>query len=176
MGKYNDELNARRDIERCKDVLENYGDDTFKLSSLFFDLITAYSKVEGFSKDLQVVNEHYDKEKAAKTYRFNIALMEERLEDYVANKCEGLSRHTVKNPEYISELFDAGKVKISMMDSLSDSAKSDILKRLDEIKAICLSEDSAEVKWEKMRPHIMWLSGKDVRSALIILPLITHLD
>ena len=176
MGKYNLELSAKRDIERCKDVLENHGNDSEKLSSLFFELVTSYIDIKGFSKDFQVVNEYYEKEKNIKIYRSNLALIQNRLEEFLANNCEGLSKFTVKDPELTSGLFEAARVKISLLDNLSDSYKADVLKKLAEIKEICLSEDSRQEKWDKMRPFIMWLSGKDVESALIILPLITNLD
>ena len=132
--------------------------------------------VEGFSKGLQVVNEYDDELSDIQTYVSNIKIMKERLEDYFANKCEGLSKSYVKDPEVIEELFEGAVYDINALDSISDASKRDILIKLEEIKKICLSENTLDEKWAKLRPYIMWLSGKDVKSALIILPLIARLD
>ena len=176
MGRYNSILTVERDIARCRDVLENHPKDKEKLAAAFYEIFPRYMDVEGFSKGLQVVNEYDDELSDIQTYVSNISIMQERLEDYFANKCEGLSRNYVKDPEVIEELFEGAVYDINALTSVSDASKRDILIKLEEIKRICLSENTLEEKWAKLRPYIMWLSGKDVKSAMIILPLIARLD
>lgn len=176
MGRLNFRLDVERDIERCRDVLENYSNDKKKLSSAFYEIMPKYIKVEGFSKDLQVVDDYASPKDCIQIYKSNITLIRNRLEDFLANKCEGLSKASVKNPEKIEESFEEAKLQINNLVSVSDSAKADILKKLDEIKDICLSEISRTEKWDSLRPYVMWISGKDIDTAQIFLPLILKIN
>ena len=50
--------------------------------------------------------------------------------------------------------------------------KEEISSKLDEIETVCTSEMEPTEKWNKLRPYVMWLSGKSLAVASRILPLL----
>ena len=94
-------------------------------------------------------------------------------------KNEGL--HKEKNRDfniivYDRDEFDEARLCIERCERISREEKEEVSDRLDQIEEICTSSDNPTVKWEKLRPHVMWLSGKKLVIASRILPLLTMID
>ena len=61
---------------------------------------------------------------------------------------------------------------IDRSEKINKKEKEEISSKLDEIETVCTSEMEPTEKWNKLRPYVMWLSGKSLAVASRILPLL----
>ena len=58
------------------------------------------------------------------------------------------------------------------LELLSKKEKEEISQKLDEIETVCTSAAETTEKWNRLRPYVVWLSGKSLNIASYILPLL----
>ena len=63
------------------------------------------------------------------------------------------------------------RLSIGMMEEISSIEKEEVIEKLGEIEEICSLPLTRKRKWDKLRQYIVWISGKDVKIALKVLPL-----
>ena len=67
--------------------------------------------------------------------------------------------------------FTEVRLSIGMMEEISSIEKEEVIEKLGEIEEICSLPLTRKRKWDKLRQYIVWISGKDVKIALKVLPL-----
>lgn len=170
------------DIEYCKKEWEDYSFDWERMGELFEKMIYKYTGViDDFDKGMKVISSYEKKNKSGDTYRENVSLIINRLERFRDNgfKNEGLNNEI--NPEhnimfYDKSEFDEARLFFERSVYLNDEQKSDAVEKLDEIEEICSSGIQPTEKWDKLRPYIMWLTGKNLIVVSHILPLVMLLE
>ena len=72
--------------------------------------------------------------------------------------------------------FTTVRLEIGMMQGLSLAEREDIMVHLDAMETICAQVTPKKERWEMLREHLVWLSGKDVTVAMKILPLFFRIN
>ncbi|MFI3174881.1 MAG: hypothetical protein R3Y53_06725 [Bacillota bacterium] len=164
------------DITMVENALKEYGYDREKLTKVFDYLIMEYdSVVEEFCKGLSVVQFYDTPQEQVEVYNRNITLMCERLIAFRENKYKnvGLREYYIKK-EYQEISFQVDftqlRLEFGTMEKLKQRERNEIIERLDEMERICATVGYKKEKWDQLRGHLLWLSGKDVDVALKILP------
>lgn len=165
-----------KDISMVESAMKEYGYDREKLNSVFNHLMMAYdSIIDGFCSGLHVIQSYDTPQAQVEVYHHNISLMSSRLLAFRENKYKnaGLREYYIKK-EYQEISFQADftqlRLEIGMMDKLKQIERNEIIERLDEMERICSTVGYKKEKWEQLRQYLVWLSGKDVDVALMILP------
>lgn len=170
------------DLLAAKDIWKKFSYDAEKLENLFNTLIFKYvDKIDGFSEDLEVISPYDDKIKHAEALRYNVEIIIKRLEiikkqDY---RTDGLREYYLKEGvegRAVQINFNEARRAVSENDDISKVERNEILNKLDEIEEICISVEPKREKWNKLRPYVVWASGKDVTIALIVLSLIQRIN
>lgn len=170
---------VNNDIEYCKNEWDNYSFDWERMGNLFGKMINRYINViDGFDRGMKVISAYEKKNNSGDTYRENIQLIIKRLEAFRDNgyKNEGLLKEN--NSEfniraYCRDEFDMVRLTIDRHEKIGSKEKEEISVKLDEIETVCTSDMEPTEKWEKLRPYVMWLSGKSLTIASYILPLLS---
>lgn len=150
--------------------------DIEALEEVFYRLMEHYREcIEGFSKDLQVVQVYESPGAMAEIYRENIRLLLERLEGFRENgySNEGLTEYYIRRDWQEMHLdmdFTAVRLELGML-GLSAGEMEEIAEHLNDMEAICARVTTQKEKWEGMRTHLVWLSGQEVGIAVKLLPL-----
>lgn len=170
------------DIKQSRQIFSQYPNDINRLEGLFNMLILRYSEIiDGLSDGLDVMTVFEDGKKTAENYKNNVRKVIQRLEIFRANN---YSNEAVKE-YFINEgvegrlydlSFDETKKAILNMNGLKNSEKEEILIKIDEIREIVESTNTKRGKWCALRPYVIWISGKDVYIAMLILPLILRIN
>ena len=71
--------------------------------------------------------------------------------------------------------FITVRLELGLME-ISQGEREDIMRHLDEMEEICSLVMTKKEKWEEMRKHLVWLSGKDVAIAMKLLPLFFRIN
>ncbi len=156
--------------------------DSETMEALFCRLLERYAeRIEGFTKGLRVMQPYEGTADAAKTCRENVYLLLERMKGFRENgyRNEGLAEYYIRRDR--QELnFDADfttvRLEIGMMQTLSTAEREDILAHLDAMEAICAQVMPKQERWEELREHLVWLSGKDATVAMKVLPLFFRIN
>lgn len=171
-----------RDIAYGQTVWEESSYDKEKMEALFHLLLVQYmEKIEGFSKNLRVVQPYEKTADLSEAYRENVKILLERLKDFRENgyRNEGLTEYYIaKERQELNRYgdFTSVRMEIGMMEGLPEAERRDILQHLDEMEEICARVIPQKEKWEQMRGYLMWLSGKEARVAMAILPLFFRIN
>lgn len=170
------------DIAHGEAVWDASSYDSEAMEALFDRLMEHYGeKIEGFTKRLRVNQLYEEPADQAEIYRKNVKEMMERLKDFRENDYsnEGLMEYRMqRDREELNYEADFMTVRLAlgMMEGLSLAEKEDIMKHLDEMETICARVRTKTEKWEELREHMVWLSGKEVRVAMKILPLFFRIN
>lgn len=178
------ELNSvvDEDILYCKSVWSKYSHDAEQMESLFNAMLFKYVDViEGFADGMEVISAYEEKAKIAEALRNNVDLIIKRLEIFKAfgYKCQSLRDY------YLAEDVSGCAVNVGFNDArrllcettrLGVLEKKEIVDKIDEIEDICISVDTKKAKWDKLRPYVIWASGKDVEIAMLILSLVQKIN
>ncbi len=173
---------VNKDIELCKSEWDSYSFDWERMGSLFEKMINRYiGIIDGFDKGLSVISGYEKKNISGNTYRENIRIIIDRLEKFKANgyKNEGLYIEDNKDfniCRYDMESFNKVRLILDESDGLSKAEKEEASGKLDEIESICTLDEEPTQKWERLRPYIMWLSGKNLIIGSQILPLLCRIE
>ena len=169
------------DIAHAEAVWEASSYDSDVMEVLFFRLVEHYAEeISDFLKGLRVIQSDADAADLAEVYRENIKVMLERLKGFRENGYtnEGLLEYYIAKDHQELDFeadFTTVRLEIGMM-ALSYTEKEDFMQHLDEMENICAQVTTKADKWEAMREHLVWLSGKDVSVALKILPLFFRIN
>jgi len=71
--------------------------------------------------------------------------------------------------------FTSVRLDLGLME-ISRGEREDIIRHLDEMEEICSQVMTKKEKWEALREHLVWLSGKDVAVAMKLLPLFFRIN
>ena len=169
------------DIAHAEAVWEASSYDSEMLEGLFFRLMEHYAeKIDGFVKGLSVIQSDEDTADLAEVYRENVKVMLERLKGFRENGyCnEGLMEYYMaKDHQELDFEADFTTVRLDLgLMELSRAEREDIMRHLDEMENICARIMTKKEKWEALREHLVWLSGKDVTVAMKLLPLFFRIN
>lgn len=165
------------DIDRSLETWDAYSYDEEKMSVLFRYLMGAYGDIiEGICDELSVIQPYEKTALQAEAYRENVKKMLERLEGFRQNgyKNEGLLEYYLRleqNDIIMDVDFTQLRLEIGFMEGLSKHEKDEIIEKLGEMEEICSKVLLKRQKWDQLRKYLVWLSGKDVNIALMILPI-----
>ena len=170
------------DIDRVERVWEASSYDSDALEELFRLLLEHYAeRIEGFTKRLKVIQPYEDIADMAENYRENVRTLLERMKLFRENgySNEGLIEYSIaKEREELNfnADFTTVRLEIGMMQGLSLAEREDIMVHLDAMETICAQVALKKERWEMLREHLVWLSGKDVTVAMKILPLFFRIN
>ncbi len=169
---------VNNDIEYCKKEWDNYSFDWERMGRLFDKMIHKYINIiDGFDKDLKVISAYEKKNNSGDTYRDNLRLIISRLEAFRDNgyKNEGLLKENIRGfniRPYDRTEFDSVRLIMDRCEKIGKKEKEEISRKLDEIETVCTSTAEPTEKWNRLRPYVVWLSGKSLNIASYILPLL----
>lgn len=169
------------DIVHCREVWAQYSHDKENMAELFGYLLQRYDeKIEGFLEDLCVIQDRESSADAAEIYRYNIRLLLTRLEGFRENgySNEGLAEYYIrKEQREINLTADFTSVRMAFgLRQMHPLEKEEVMEKLDEMEEICSKPVPKGKKWEMMRGYLVWLSGKDVETAMQMLPLFFRIN
>ncbi len=167
------------DLEQCEIVWTQFYDNKESMEALFLMLISHYiDRINGFAENIEVLNGWEKVSQQIEICRRNILLLIERIKLFQQNgySNEGLldlylKQEREKEIITIETDFSAVHLSISMMNELSSTEKEEIIQKLEEIEEICNLPITRKRQWDKLRQYVVWLSGKDVKVAMKLLPL-----
>lgn len=167
------------DLKQCEIVWTQFYDSKETMESLFLMLISHYiDRINGFAENIEVLNGWEKVSQQIEICRRNILLLIERIKLFQQNgySNEGLldlylKQEREKEIITIETDFSAVHLSISMMNELSSAEKEEIIQKLEEIEEICSLPITRKRQWDKLRQYVVWISGKDVRVAMKLLPL-----
>ncbi len=173
---------VEEDLQQGAALLWEYGHDAEQMAALFDKLMLRYhERIDGFSKDLRVVQPYETLLQKSEDYRENVRMLLFRLRAFAQNGCsnEGLVEYYMALEHIeIDPYADFSKVRmtIGMMDSLSRREREEIMEKLNEMEEICAMVMPKQKKWDLLRGYLLWLSGKPVDAALTVLPLFLRIS
>ena len=168
-----------KDLEEYERVWKQFSYDVDEMETLFRMLISHYiHKINGFAEDIEVICDYEKAGEKIEVYRKNISLLVERIKLFQQNgyKNEGLLELYLKQEKEkdmiaVETDFTAVRLNIGMMKEISPMEKEEIMEKLAMIEEICSLPLKRKKKWDKLREYIVWISGKDVKIAMKLLPL-----
>ncbi len=167
------------DIRKAKMILGEYSHDKDKMEKLFNHILFRYiDKIQNIADDLAVISPYSGNIEATSIYMENVQKLVKRLEMFKGNgySNEGLFEFYLRseniedkidNTESISDII----IDIGMMENITIREKEEISTKLGEIEQILAITETKSQKWERLRPYVVWISGKDYSVAIKILPL-----
>lgn len=170
------------DILHGETVWDASSYDSDAMEGLFQLLLEHYTEeIDGFTKGLRVIQPYEDTAKRAEICRENVHTLLERLKGFRENgySNEGLMEYYIQRERQEVDLdadFTSVRLEIGMLEGLSHAEREDIISHLDEMEMICARVMTKTEKWESMREHMVWLSGKDVTVAMKLLPLFFRIN
>lgn len=173
---------VEEDIAHGEAVWEASSYDSDAMEGLFRLLLEHYiDRIDGFSKDLQVLQPYEGTAERAAVYRNNVRLLLARLHGFWENGCqnEGLVEYYMRREReelHLDADFTTVRLDIGLLQTLSRAEKEEIIRHLDEMEAICARVAPKREKWEALRAHLLWLSGKEVGVAMRLLPLFFRIN
>lgn len=169
------------DIAHAEAVWDASSYDKDAMEGLFLLLMEHFSeKIEDFMKGLRVIQPYEDSADMARVYRENVKVMIERLKGFRENgySNEGLMEYYMWKDHQELDMdtdFTTVRLELGLME-LTRAEREDLIHHLDQMEAICARIMTKREKWEAMREHLVWLSGKDVTVAMKILPLFFRIN
>ena len=170
------------DIAHAEAVWDASSYDSEAMEKLFHLLMEHFAEdIDGFVKGLRVIQPYEDTADMAEVYRENVKTMMERLKGFRENNYsnEGLMEYYMAKDRQELDFeadFTTVRLDLGMMECLSRGEREDIMCHLDEMESICAQVMTKKEKWEALREHLVWLSGKDVTVAMKLLPLFFRIN
>ncbi|MCI1931917.1 MAG: hypothetical protein LKJ13_09550 [Clostridia bacterium] len=170
------------DIKQSRQIFSQYPNDLNRLEGLFNMLVLRYNDIiDGLSDGLEVVTVFEGEEKTTEKYKNNVRKVIQRLEMFRANNYsneavkEYFINEGVEGRLYDLSFEDTRKVILNM-NGLGNSEREEILTNIDKIQKIVESKNTKKGKWCALKPYVIWISGKDVNIAMLILPLVLRIN
>lgn len=169
------------DIAHAEAVWEASSYDSEAMEALFQLLMEHHAEeIDGFVKGLRVIQPYEGTADMARVYRENVKVMIEHLKGFRENgySNEGLMEYYMLRDRQELDFeadFTTVRLDLGLME-LSRAERDDIIRHLDEMEEICAQVMTKRDKWEALREHLVWLSGKDVTVAMKLLPLFFRIN
>lgn len=170
------------DLLILKDSWKKYSHDYERMEKLFNAMIFKYAdRIDDFADEMEVISPYEGAAKQAEALRHNVSTIIKRLEivkEYGYKKdClqEYYLKENVKG-KAVNVDFNEARRFFGENQNLSSFERNEILMKIDEIEEICISICPKKEKWDKLRPYIVWLSGKDSTTGLMIISLIQRIN
>lgn len=175
---------VNEDIIYCREYWSLYSHDKEKMEKIFNKILFRYMGViQNFSQDMKVISNSENSAKIAESYRTNMELLIKRLEVFKENgySNEGLKDYYINKDVKQSEKkefldFSETRIAIGMQENLTSREKEEIISKIDEMEEICAMVETKKRRWDLLRPYVIWVSGKDVKTAMKLLPLFLRID
>ncbi len=170
------------DILYCSNVWEEFSHDKDKMCKLFNDMLFKYiNLIDGIENGLIVISTYEENIQMTNIYCKNVEKIINRLKVFRDNNYtnEGLMEfyfNADKCPIVSSDDFLQLRADIGFMDNISQSEKDEIQQKITEIERICSETQTRTERWNALRPYVIWVSGKNVRLAMKILPIFLKLN
>ena len=167
------------DFAQYEIVWTQYYNDKDIIEALFLMLISHYiDRIDGFAEDIEVMSGYETVEQQAEVCRKNVLLLIDRMKLFQKNNYSNnglvdlyVKQENEKDIITVEMDFTATKLSISMMEGISSLEKEEVIRKLGEIEQICNLPLTRKRKWDKLRQYVVWVSGKDVKIAMKLLPL-----
>ncbi len=167
------------DFAQYEIVWTQFYNDKETMEALFLMLISHYiDKINGFAEGIEVLSAYQTIEQQVEICRKNISLLIERMKLFQQNNYSNdglfdlyLEQEREKDIIITEMDFTEVRLSIGMMEEISSIEKEEVIEKLGEIEEICSLPLTRKRKWDKLRQYIVWISGKDVKIALKVLPL-----
>ena len=158
----------QKDFEQYNIVWTQFYNDKDAMEALFLMLISHYiDKINGFAEDIEVLSAYQKIEQQVEICRKNISLLIERMKLFQQNHYSNDEKDVI----IIEMDFTAVRLSIGIMEGISSIEKEEVIEKLGEIEEICSLPLTRKKKWDKLRQYVVWISGKDVKIAMKLLPL-----
>lgn len=170
------------DIIECTEIWNKYSHDAKRMGGLFDMLIMRYNEIiEGFSEGMEVVTSFEDIVVQGELYRKNVKILLTRMSNFKKNgySNEGLKEFYINSGVkggVIDITFNEARKMVEENEFMTVLEKSEIVEKLDEMEQIYTTPDTKKNKWNKLRPYVMWSTGKDVDTAMIVLSLVLKIN
>ncbi|MEA4815819.1 MAG: hypothetical protein VB120_03060 [Lachnospiraceae bacterium] len=174
------------DLNYCKEIWKKYSHDITVMEPLFNKMLLKYLNViENFDKDLKVISVYEENNKKSEICRSNMSIIINKLEDFKNNgyNNERLFEYYINfddeslSMDEVSRLgFNEARKLISESESIPPKEKEEICDKIDEIEKIYRMLAPKNEKWRLLRPYVMWVSGKSVNVAMLVLSLILKIE
>ena len=165
------------DIILCRKTWDSFSQDRVRMAELFNRILPKYiDKIEGFAQGMKVINNYERTTDMADIYRQNVELIISRLEGFKTNgyKNDGLREYYISmglSGETGDEMRFWEARRAVDASARSKREKDEINSKIDGIEEICGLMIEKKKKWELLRPFVLWVSGKDADTALMIMRL-----
>ena len=156
------------------------------MEELFNLIYFKYNEViHGFNFNLKTISHFEKKSKQANIYVENINLMLSNLKYFRENNYSNKNFLTFleykENTEltftsYIEQSFNEVRKEFFALKNISEQEKNEILKKMEEMEEIIFLDLNKNKRWNRLRPYVIWISGKKLDIATRLLPLIFKLD
>lgn len=171
------------DIEYSCDMFNKFPNDKEKMKMVFNKILFDYiGKITGIENGLQVIFDCGEKQEETQTYRANVKILIDRLIIFRNNNYnnENIEEKFRLHGESISfntfkEDYTNVRLAIGMLKNISQSEMEEIMRNLDEMEEIAGLAIIRKERWNRMRPYVMWISGKSIEVAEKILPLFLNI-
>lgn len=189
IGKSAFQIMVDEDIERCDAILATDFDKE-KWSNFYTEITSRYvSHISNLGDNLYSYNKNYkffDPNIGESTYIHNLLVIKNRLiafKNYGYRNSELSSGNSINvnnnltaNQSVSLDIsFEQVIEQVKAMDGLSDSDTIEVLKKIDEIKAIVEAHETKKAKWQKMKSVLVWIANKSVEVGIALLPLIMQI-
>ena len=179
---YENEKDVEKDLEFLKETYKKYSYDADIMEEAFNSTFFKYvDKIKFFAGGMDVISVFDNKVNMAEAVRNNVALIIKRLEIYITS---GFDENCLQE-FYLREGFKGEAINITFGEArkifyenreLSVSDRNEIEQMVDLVEEVYSSVDTKKNKWHRLRPVIMWVSGKDVETGLLFLSLIQKIN
>lgn len=165
------------DLDFSKEMWQKYSHDKEKMEEVYNRLLFNYAdKVEGFSHGLKVVSSYETIAKLTETYRNNVKVLMQRLEVFKNQGYKnsfGMSDEMYEFKKELTNMFNQARFDIEADLEIAQKEKEELIKKIDEIEQITLEKSEKEERWAKLRPFILWISGKTMKGASYVLKILS---
>ena len=161
-----------QDIAEIENTLKEFSFDGEKLEGLFQRVLTRQAEyVEGLDSGLTPLFSGESHAEKAKACRDNLSMIWRRLAAFRDNGYQNQSFRA--DPAYqkrLQEAFNSLRLQTPQL-GLAERPLAELQAQLDDLEQLGLENISENEKWNRLRPYLVWLSGKDVQLGRLILPL-----
>jgi len=170
------------DILHCQEVWKKSSYDKDEMEKLFHSLLLRYEEeIEGLDMGMSVTSSYEKSSEMAENYRENVKKLLKRLEGFRENgyQNEGLVDFYIRaeqNEISFNMDFSQVRIDIGMMEDISSLEKDEIMVHLSQMEDICARPLPRSKRWEMLRGHMFWLSGKNVAVVMKIVPLFMKIN
>ena len=160
-------------LARLEEAFREYPYDGDKLESLFEQLMFQLEDtVAGLDAGMTPLLSGESPAARARVGRHNLQILYLRLKQFRDNGYREAA--SIPNRDYVNRVDMAcNDLRRQVEDmSLSDRARAEIVDQIDQLQEMGRAGSPRAVRWNQLRPVMVWLSGKPVEIGGLLLPLL----